>query len=125
MRAIADSAASLAPNRHRIVIEVETLHDLKPFGGRDSRKQVRQTDLRPYGRDARLHSRKRVRQIANRVRTFGFTNPVLIDSQNMILAGHKPDKGPNVAIPSTALCAFHWIRRRGRRAGFKLSQSAL
>jgi hypothetical protein len=36
----------------------------------------------------RLHSRKRVRQIANRVHTFGFTNPVLIDSQNMILAGH-------------------------------------
>ena len=31
-----------------------------------SRKQVRQTDLRPCGRDARLHSRKRVRQIANR-----------------------------------------------------------
>ena len=53
-----------------------------------SRKSVRQTDLRPYGRDARLHSRKRVRQIANRVRTFGFTSPVLIDSQNMILAGH-------------------------------------
>jgi len=45
-----------------------------------SRKSVRQTDLRPYGRDARLHSRKRVRQIANRVRTFGFTSPVLIDA---------------------------------------------
>ena len=44
--------------------------------------------LRQTGRDVRLHSRKRVRQIANRVRPFGFTNPVLIDSQNMILAGH-------------------------------------
>ena len=44
--------------------------------------------LRQTGRDVRLHSRKRVRQIANRVHTFGFTNPVLIDSQNMILAGH-------------------------------------
>jgi ParB-like nuclease domain len=45
-------------------------------------------DLKPYGRNARTHSRKQIRQIADSIRIFGFTNPILIDSQNMILAGH-------------------------------------
>lgn len=40
-------------------------------------------------RNARTHSRKQVRQIADSIREFGFTNPVLIDQDNMILAGHE------------------------------------
>ena len=45
-------------------------------------------DLRPWTRNARTHSKKQVRQIADSIRTFGFTNPVLIDRENTILAGH-------------------------------------
>jgi len=45
-------------------------------------------NLRPWGRNARTHSRKQVRQIAESIRTFGFTNPVLIDAEWTILAGH-------------------------------------
>ncbi|MBX3598562.1 MAG: site-specific DNA-methyltransferase [Rhizobiaceae bacterium] len=44
--------------------------------------------LRPYAKNARTHSRKQLRQIADSIRRFGFTNPVLIDSSSMILAGH-------------------------------------
>lgn len=44
--------------------------------------------LRPWARNARTHSRKQVRQIAESIRTFGFTNPVLIDRANTVLAGH-------------------------------------
>ena len=44
--------------------------------------------LRPYPRNARTHSKKQVRQIADSIRRFGFTNPVLVDQANMILAGH-------------------------------------
>lgn len=39
-------------------------------------------------RNARVHSDRQVRQIAGSIRTFGFTNPVLIDSDNTIIAGH-------------------------------------
>jgi len=39
-------------------------------------------------RDARTHSKKRLKQLAESIRTFGFTNPVLIDQTNTILAGH-------------------------------------
>jgi len=44
--------------------------------------------LRPNARNARTHSKKQVRQIAASIERFGFTNPVLIDSENTILAGH-------------------------------------
>ncbi|HML90850.1 DNA methyltransferase [Methyloceanibacter sp.] len=44
--------------------------------------------LNPYPRNARTHSKKQIRQIAESIRQFGFTNPVLIDSESMILAGH-------------------------------------
>jgi DNA modification methylase len=44
--------------------------------------------LRPWDRNARTHSRKQVRQIADSIQRFGFTNPVLVDGDNTILAGH-------------------------------------
>jgi DNA modification methylase len=44
--------------------------------------------LMPYPRNARTHSKKQVRQIAASIERFGFTNPVLIDRENTILAGH-------------------------------------
>jgi DNA modification methylase len=45
-------------------------------------------DLTPWVRNARTHSKKQVRQIAQSIETFGFTNPVLIDEKRRILAGH-------------------------------------
>jgi DNA modification methylase len=44
--------------------------------------------LRPWPSNARTHSKKQVRQIADSIEAFGFTNPVLIDRENSILAGH-------------------------------------
>jgi len=44
--------------------------------------------LKPWAKNARAHSRKQVRQIADSIREFGFTNPVLVDHDNTILAGH-------------------------------------
>ncbi len=45
-------------------------------------------DLKPCTRNARTHSRKQLRQIANSIERFGFTNPVLIDDEGQIIAGH-------------------------------------
>lgn len=44
--------------------------------------------LIPYARNSRTHSEAQVAQIAGSIREFGFTNPVLIDAQNGIIAGH-------------------------------------
>lgn len=44
-------------------------------------------NLLPWSQNARTHSKKQVRQIADSIRAFGFTNPVLIDAENRITAG--------------------------------------
>lgn len=46
------------------------------------------SQLRPWAKNARTHSKKQIRQIADSMRTFGFTSPVLVDADNTILAGH-------------------------------------
>lgn len=44
--------------------------------------------LRPSPRNARTHSKAQIKQIAASIKEFGFTNPVLIDEAQTILAGH-------------------------------------
>jgi DNA modification methylase len=44
--------------------------------------------LRPYPGNARTHSPKQIRQIARSIERFGFNNPVLVDDDDQIIAGH-------------------------------------
>ena len=44
--------------------------------------------LIPYARNSRTHSEEQVAQVAASIKEFGFTNPVLIDEQGGIIAGH-------------------------------------
>lgn len=44
--------------------------------------------LTPYARNARTHSKKQIRQIADSIEEFGFTNPVLVDGTGGVIAGH-------------------------------------
>ncbi len=44
--------------------------------------------LRPFARNARTHSPKQIAQIAASIREFGFNNPVLVDHNGEIIAGH-------------------------------------
>jgi hypothetical protein len=44
--------------------------------------------LVPYARNARTHSAEQVAQIAASIVEFGFTNPILVDSMDGIIAGH-------------------------------------
>jgi ParB-like chromosome segregation protein Spo0J len=46
------------------------------------------SSLRPYSGNARTHSPKQIKQIARSIDRFGFNNPVLIDDDDQILAGH-------------------------------------
>ena len=44
--------------------------------------------LIPYARNARTHSEEQVQQIAASIKEFGFLNPIIIDGENGIIAGH-------------------------------------
>lgn len=45
-------------------------------------------DLKPYKKNAKKHSKEQVEQIANSIKEFGFTQPVIIDKNNCVVAGH-------------------------------------
>jgi hypothetical protein len=56
--------------------------------GKRTIEYVAMDRLTPYARNSRTHSEDQVRQIAASIREFGFTNPVLIDGEGTIIAGH-------------------------------------
>jgi DNA modification methylase len=54
-------------------------------------KTIEQTlisDLRPHARNPRTHPKKQIKQLADSIKEFGFVNPVLIDAESRIIAGH-------------------------------------
>ena len=63
-----------------LVTEIESPHPLDRLPAGKS--------LKPRSTNPRTHSKKQIGQIANAIRRFGFTNPVLVDDANGIVAGH-------------------------------------
>lgn len=49
---------------------------------------LKTSELIPYINNARTHDESQVKQIAASIKEFGFTNPILIDEQSGIIAGH-------------------------------------
>ena len=59
--------------------------------------------LRPYPANARTHSPKQIKQIARSIERFGFNNPVLVDDDDQIIAGHgrfTPDNEETIHFAS-------------------------
>ena len=69
-------------------------------------EHLKTSDLIPYARNAKKHDASQVAKIAGSIREFGFTNPVLIDKDNGIIAGH----GRVLAAQSLALESVPCIR---------------
>ena len=70
-------------------------------------KIVQVEDLIPYALNSRTHSDEQVAQLAASIREFGFTNPILIDQDSNLIAGHgrllaarksKMDQVPAVVV---------------------------
>lgn len=51
-------------------------------------ESVKISKLKPYENNARTHSEEQIDKIANSIKEFGFINPVLIDGDYGIIAGH-------------------------------------
>lgn len=45
-------------------------------------------DLIPYVNNSRTHTPEQINQVCSSIKEFGFTNPVLIDEENGVIAGH-------------------------------------
>jgi ParB-like chromosome segregation protein Spo0J len=60
----------------------------KPKGKNRQVKLVSIDSLKAYGKNARTHSEAQIAQIMDSLREFGWTNPVLISSKSVLIAGH-------------------------------------
>jgi len=72
--------------------------------------------LRPYPGNARTHSKKQIRQIADSIRHFGFTNPVLVGENGEIIAGHGRVEAAKLLglekVPTVRLAHLNPAQRR-------------
>ena len=59
-----------------------------PIGSNSQIESWAISDLKPYAGNARVHSKKQIKQIARSIERFGFTNPVLVGECGTIIAGH-------------------------------------
>lgn len=55
------------------------------------------SQIKANPRNRRTHSRRQIKQIAESIRAFGFTSPVLVDETDTLLAGHGRVKGAQEA----------------------------
>ena len=51
-------------------------------------KRIHTSELIPYARNSRTHSDEQVTKIAASIKEFGFLNPIIVDGENGIIAGH-------------------------------------
>jgi DNA modification methylase len=51
-------------------------------------KEIKLNLIKKYSNNSRLHSEHQIQQVFNSIKEFGFTNPILIDENNQIIAGH-------------------------------------
>jgi len=72
--------------------------------------------LIPYSNNSRTHSEKQVQQVAASIKEFGFTNPILIDEDNGIIAGHGRLQAAQLLgmdkVPTIALEGFTEAQRK-------------
>lgn len=67
-------------------------------------EEIKIKDLKPYGRNAKKHPDKQIQNIANSLTRFGWKQPLVIDSNNVIVVGHGRYLGAKKAGFETAPC---------------------
>lgn len=73
--------------------------------------------LKPYERNARTHSPEQVAKIAASIVEFGFTNPILVDGQDGIIAGHgRLMAAQKLGLPEVPVVVLDHLTDAQRRA---------
>src|SRR5215210_835231 len=79
-------------------------------------KNVSVNTIKPNPRNAHTHSKKQIRQIANSITALGFTNPVLLDENNVLLAGHgRLAAGQQLGLPCVPAIVLEGLSQAQKR----------
>ena len=76
-------------------------------------QQIPLEQLIPYVNNSRTHSDEQVAQIAASIKEFGFNNPVLVDKDNGIIAGHGRVQAARRLGLTEVPCVRMYVRDRG------------
>jgi ParB/Sulfiredoxin domain len=85
--------------------------------------------VKPNPRNARTHSKKQIAQIAESIKEFGFTSPVLTDETGMLIAGHGRIEAARLlglkTVPTIAIAGLSEAKKRALLlADNKIAQNA-
>lgn len=73
-------------------------------------------ELNPDTNNSRVHGEEQIQQLANSIKEFGFTNPIIIDEDNSVLAGHGRLKAAAIAgidkVPTLKLAGLSDVQKR-------------
>jgi DNA modification methylase len=73
--------------------------------------------LRPYAGNARSHSRKQLKLIADSIRRFGFTNPILVTDDFEVVAGHgRLQAAKALGMPHVPVVALNSLSEADKKA---------
>lgn len=98
-----------------------------PKIARDAKKyeEVKTAELIPYARNAKSHDAAHVRAIAASIATFGFNDPVEIDENGVILAGHGRVLAAEYLGRETVPCLRLRHMDDNRKRGYRLANNRL
>lgn len=83
------------------------------------------SSLSAFGRKSRTHSKDQIRRIAESIRTFGFTVPVLVDEDNKVIAGNaRVEAAIQLKLPQVPVVALSHLTREQKRA-FVIAENQL
>lgn len=95
----------------------------------DRIKRLKTDDLLHYARNARLHTNDQIDQLAEAIKRFGFTNPVIVDEAGEIIAGHGRVMAARriglSEVPGVVISAGEWSEDDKRAYRIWDNQSAL
>jgi hypothetical protein len=81
--------------------------------------------LKPYGNNARTHSRKQIAQVAGSIKSLGFNVPILIDEDNTVLAGHARLAAAKTLGLEAVPCVRLSHMSKAQKGGSVITNSAL
>ena len=83
------------------------------------------SELIPYARNNKTHNKDQIKKIASSIQEFGFKNPVLIDKNNSIIAGHGRTLGAELLGMETIPCIIASDLTKAQIKAYRIADNKL
>ena len=86
-------------------------------------EEVKIAEIIPYARNAKKHPEEQIRQIAESIQEFGFKVPLIIDENNVIIAGHGRLEAAKVLGMETVPCIRRTDLTEKQKKAYRLADN--